>query len=189
MDQNIKGTPGVLIDAIRHGPDYRTGPANRHNLNSCHNVLEKIVLLTDGLEMSKRSRKLIKDYQAWTSERAGENYNIKSPIRYISKHAGWTKGTEHHSRLIKNFGTSDCAERRLKRDAACCLPTDESAKAKADVLGVDALNRHSKLPDDALSIISTKDSTAKPGPTATVKDSRKYSYLSGWHVKFLIHIG
>ncbi|MDI1493130.1 MAG: hypothetical protein OHK93_004917 [Ramalina farinacea] len=189
MDQNIKGTPGILTNAIRKDPEYRTGPTNRNRLNSCHNVLERIVFLTDGLKMSKRSQKLIQKYEAWTSEHAGENYNIKSPIRYISKHAGWTKDLEHQTKFVKNFSTDACAERRLKRDMGCSLPTDEGMDAKDDRLELAALSPGSKLPDDALSIASTDDSTAKPTLLGLVKDSRRYSYLSGWHVKFMFHIG
>ena len=189
MDQNVKETPGILIDAIRQDPEYRTGPANRNRLNSCHNVLERIVFSTEGLTMSERSQKWIQNYNTWVTEQKGEKYNIQSRIKLISKYAGWTEYHKYHEEFRKNFEVGACPERRIKRDVACSPPTDESTNAKGEVLGVTASSWSSKLPDDTLSIGPTDDSTAKPATPGIVKDSRKYSYLSGWHVKFLIHIG
>ena len=186
MDQNAKGTPGILIDAIRHDPTYRTGPAYSNSLNSCHDVLERIINLTDGLKMSEKSRACIQTYNTWVIAQPGEKYNIWSQIKYISKYAA---DRTHHVEFKKKFTTVACPEKRLKRDLTCSLPIEESANGKGDVLEVAALNRLSNLPDDTLIIASTDDSKAKPTPPGIVKDSRRYSYLSGWHVKLMFHIG
>lgn len=164
-----KNGAGILMDAVNQDATYRVGPTNSNNLNSCHNVLKRIVASADGIQITQDTKDWMTFYDNWTKTKG---WDIKSPIRYVRKWAaGATK--DDKSSLIKSYPTSSCTGKKLKRDTTCPIPTDDENKAvKPGQLEVAATDKASILPPDALTVDSAEDFSDKAAPPDVLTDSR-----------------
>lgn len=163
-----KDGAGILIDAVNEDPTYRVGPKNFEKLNSCHDVLKKIVARADGIQITKGALEWMTYYDNWTKTYGRD---IHSSIRYVRK---WAAGaTKKDNRLIKSYLTTSCTKKKMKRDTACPIPTDDENRAvKPGQLEVAACDRASILPPNALTIDSTESFSDKAAPPDVLKDSR-----------------
>lgn len=163
-----KNGAGILMDAVNQDATYRVGPTHFKSLNSCHDVLTKIVARADGIQITKGAQEWMTFYDNWTKT---SGTDIDYPIKYIRK---WAAGaTKEDNKLAKSFTTKSCTKKKRKRDTACPTPTDDENKAvKPGQLEVAACDRASTLPPHALTIDSMESFSDKVAPPDVLKDSR-----------------
>ena len=148
---------GPVQDALAQDPEYRSGPDNKGHLNTCHNLIQKLVKNVLGKEVTADALKLMDKYDELSIDPKINKVSIKKNVAAVEKYNPGPEGDPTKPLRIKRWTASEigCGKFRLAKRAKSCsisLASDDKAPVRPGMNELSLSSNTERLPPEALDI-------------------------------------